>query len=504
MPVKASRKRSLRSKITLIIVLTAVVLGSLAISISLSVYIDTTSERYVNLCTGIADMMTHIVPGDEIEGYLANGVETDAYKSIEAELIALQNSFPEITYMYVYKVMPETCVTVFDLDTPELTGCALGELVDHDPSFAKYRQALLAGQEIEPVISNESYGWLLTVYKPILDSNGVCRAYAGADVSMQEVRADRYVFAIRIASLLVGATIIIVAGVLFFVQRRIASPIDQLTYATEQFAFDDDKARESTSRTFAGLNIRTGDEIENLYHSISKMVSDVLSYISLVNEQAKLVRQKADTIQRMQDNVIISFANMIERRDACTGSHVLHTEKYVDAIGRALYEKHCYPDVLTAEYLANLPRSAPLHDVGKIAISDTILNKPGKLTPEEFEIIKTHTTAGREILSGTVGKLEGDNYLEQAMDMATYHHERWDGTGYPEHLSGEQIPICARIMAIADVFDALISQRSYKEPYDFDEAVAIIKSESGTHFDAIIVDAFLSILDEIKAISQEN
>ena len=445
----------------------------------------------MNLCSGVAEMMVRLVPGDKIDGFLSGGIETDDYKSVEKELVSLQESFPEILYMYVYKIQPENCITVFDLDTPDLPGCILGETVEYDKSFDDYRAALLSGQEIAPIISNESYGWLMTVYKPIYDSNGVCKAYAGADVSMQEVRADRYVFAIRIASLLIGATIIIVAFVLFFVQSRISSPIDQLTYAAEQFAFNDDHARESTSRVFAELQIHTGDEIENLYDSISKMAADVLNYISLTNAQSLLVQQKADTIQRMQDNVIVSFATMIERRDACTGSHIQHTEKYVAAIGRALQKEHRYTDVLTEEYLHDLPRSAPLHDVGKIAISDTILNKPGKLTPDEFEIIKSHTVAGRDILSRTIGKLEENNYLQQAIDMATYHHERWNGTGYPERLRGEEIPICARIMAVADVFDALISRRSYKEPYDFDTAVEIIKSESGTHFDPVVVQNLL-------------
>lgn len=501
---KTAKRLSLRNKITLIIVVTATILGSLAIYIGLSIYIDETRERYISLCDGIATAMTQIVPGNKIDSFLEDGVETDAYKAVEAELVCLQKSFPEVQYLYVYDVLPEHCTVVFDLDTPDLTGGFLGDAVDHDPSFAKYREQLLRGEAIEPVVSNDQYGWLLTVYKPITDSNGVCRAYAGVDVSMQDVRADCFVFAIRITSLLIGATIIIVAFVLWFVQNRISFPIDRLAYATRQFAFDDDHARESASTLLSDLNIHTGDEIENLYDSITKMVADVLSYILLINAKSLEVQQKADTIQRMQDDVIISFADMIERRDACTGSHVLHTERYVDAIGHALYAQHRYPEVLTGAYLATLPHSAPLHDVGKIVISDTILNKPGRLTPDEFDIIKTHTTAGREILTGTISHIEEKSYLQQAIDMAAYHHERWDGLGYPEQLKGDEIPLCARIMAVADVFDALISRRSFKEPLSFDLAVETIRGESGTHFDPVVVDAFLSVLDEIKDISEST
>ena len=146
-------------------------------------------------------------------------------------------------------------------------------------------------------------------------------------------------------------------------------------------------------------------------------------------------------------------------------------------------------------------RSAPLHDVGKIKISDTILNKPGKLTEEEFELMKTHTTEGRDILTKTSGIALSTGYLREAIDMAYCHHERWDGTGYPSRLKGSDIPLSARIMAVADVFDALVSQRSYKQPFSYQKAIGIIKEESGTHFDPAVVNAFLAISE--KAYSEE-
>ena len=145
-------------------------------------------------------------------------------------------------------------------------------------------------------------------------------------------------------------------------------------------------------------------------------------------------------------------------------------------------------------------RSAPLHDVGKINISDKILNKPGKLTDEEFEIMKTHTTAGREIIEKAINTVKGEVYLKEARNMAAYHHERWDGKGYPEGLHGEVIPLSARIMAVADVFDALSSARVYKPAFPLEKALDIIKEGAGTQFDPKCVEVFLDALPEIKVI----
>ena len=162
-----------------------------------------------------------------------------------------------------------------------------------------------------------------------------------------------------------------------------------------------------------------------------------------------------------------------------------------------------YTDILTDDYISSIVRCAPLHDIGKIKISDVILNKPGKLNDEEFEIMKTHTTAGYEILNQTIVNTLDNDYLKEAINMAYCHHEKWDGSGYPRGLKGEEIPLSARIMAVADVFDALISERSYKKAFSFEKAIEIIKESSGTHFDPNIVKAFLNAKDEVRKIANK-
>ncbi len=162
-----------------------------------------------------------------------------------------------------------------------------------------------------------------------------------------------------------------------------------------------------------------------------------------------------------------------------------------------------YSGILTEEYIGDVFKSAPLHDIGKIKIPDSILNKPGKLTPEEFDIMKKHSEYGGEVIDELIESLTEASYLEIARDIALYHHERWDGSGYPKGLKGEEIPLSARIMAVADVFDALVSERVYKKAFSFEKAMEIIREESGTHFDPRIVKAFVAVEDEVRETAEK-
>ncbi|MBQ9068963.1 MAG: response regulator [Eggerthellaceae bacterium] len=220
---------------------------------------------------------------------------------------------------------------------------------------------------------------------------------------------------------------------------------------------------------------------------------------SMVASQAEEIISRSQRISRMQDAVIIGMANLIELRDNNTGRHVKNTQTYVEMIITALKRKGMYPDILTDDYVSNTIRAAPLHDVGKIKISDSILNKPARLTEEEFETIKLHTLYGAEIVDDLLGEVEDPEYLDIAHDIALHHHERWDGTGYPSQLSGDSIPLCARIMSIADVFDALYEDRVYKKGIrPLSASLAIIEDGRGLQFDPVITDVFLEMADELR------
>lgn len=198
-----------------------------------------------------------------------------------------------------------------------------------------------------------------------------------------------------------------------------------------------------------------------------------------------------ERLSGMQSGMITFMAEIVENRDDNTGGHIRRTAAYVEQIAEELKRQGAYPEILSDTYMRDMIVAAPLHDIGKIHIPDAVLNKPGRLSEEEFAIMKTHTTAGEELLKHAREELGESGYLNTAVEMAAYHHEWWNGRGYPYGISGEEIPLCARIMAVADVFDALTSKRCYKDAMPVEKAYAIIREESGTHFDPVVAEAFL-------------
>ncbi|MDR1351455.1 MAG: two-component system response regulator [Zoogloeaceae bacterium] len=215
-----------------------------------------------------------------------------------------------------------------------------------------------------------------------------------------------------------------------------------------------------------------------------------------------VIEQRTRTIQSVQDVTIRMMASLAETRDNETGNHIFRTQRYIRVIARCLQNHPRFQRYLGDATIDTLYKSAPLHDIGKIGIPDRILLKPGKLTPDEFEIMKTHTNLGSDVIAGAeaqVGEVVG--FLACAREIAYSHHEKWDGSGYPQGLSGDDIPISARLMALADVYDALISRRIYKPPMTHADARHIILQGRGQHFDSDIVDAFLQCEEEFITIA---
>jgi putative two-component system response regulator len=213
----------------------------------------------------------------------------------------------------------------------------------------------------------------------------------------------------------------------------------------------------------------------------------------------ELVKESLRAVRDIHNATVSVLSDMVENRDEITGGHIARTQRYLELLVAELICRGDYTDEMASWDVSLLLPSAQLHDVGKITISDLILNKPGKLTDEEFEIIKTHCTEGENIIDRIIEKTSDNGFLLHAKRFAGYHHEKWDGTGYPRGLKGYEIPLEGRIMAIADVYDALVTERPYKKPFPHDKAVDIIKSGSGSHFDPTIVTAFLSVADDFWA-----
>lgn len=219
--------------------------------------------------------------------------------------------------------------------------------------------------------------------------------------------------------------------------------------------------------------------------------------------QSEKLQVQNEHIINMQNNTILSLSNLVENRDSDTGEHIRRTSEYTIMLAQSARDAGYYTDVLTDEYINLLYRAAPMHDIGKIVITDLILKKPGKLETYEFEVMKCHTTEGGRIIHEVFGATEDEAYIQVASDIAISHHERWDGKGYPYGLAGDKIPLSARIMAIVDVFDALVSERCYKKAYSLDETFRIISESSGTHFDPVLAEVFLDNKKKIIKIGNQ-
>ncbi|MBQ9537574.1 MAG: HD domain-containing protein [Desulfovibrionaceae bacterium] len=247
------------------------------------------------------------------------------------------------------------------------------------------------------------------------------------------------------------------------------------------------------------LNVWRNDELGALGVALRKMVDSLKQMVKISIEQTKERQRHLNT---MRDAMLMTLADLVESRDLNTGQHVRKTAAYVDLISRQLKRMGTFGTTMTQEFIDTLVRSAPLHDIGKIKVPDAILNKPGKLTPQEFAVMQNHAVVGGEIIGHIIELVPDTDYLLEAQAIATYHHEWWNGKGYPAGLEGEAIPLSARIMAVADVFDALVSKRAYKDGLSLDRAFAIIKEESGQHFDPRVVEAFFAAETEVVRVKQ--
>ncbi|MCL2500195.1 MAG: response regulator [Defluviitaleaceae bacterium] len=217
-----------------------------------------------------------------------------------------------------------------------------------------------------------------------------------------------------------------------------------------------------------------------------------------------IIRERTAQLRNLQSAIISGFADMLESRDEETGGHVERTSTYIQILLDSLAERGIYIDYIKGINRESFISSARLHDVGKIVISDTILNKPGKLTDEEFTIMKTHAIEGERAIDKIASRTYDVEFLQNARLFAGSHHERWDGTGYPRGLAGTAIPLQGRLMAFADVYDALMSERPYKKPFSEEDTIRIIMEGAGKQFDPIVADVFFEVRDRFFAVHDEH
>lgn len=246
--------------------------------------------------------------------------------------------------------------------------------------------------------------------------------------------------------------------------------------------------------------------------SAPTLLARVRTHLSLVEARRALRREnvllelkvldRTREIRMLQEATIVALASLAETRDNETGNHIRRTQRYVRCLAEEMRKQPRFRDVLDDAWIESMYQSSALHDIGKVGIPDRVLLKPGRLTPDEFAIMRTHARLGRDAIASAEKHLESEStFLVLAAEIALGHHEKWDGSGYPAGLAGEAIPLSARLMAVADVYDALISRRVYKEAFSHEEAVATLREGRGVHFDPDVLEAFEQVSDEFRALA---
>lgn len=412
----------------LMIMLGLVMIITVAAVVTVSVIIlnRTTREHRTSIIEHTAQLAATRIDGDKVDGWFENGKDEE-YEATKEILDAILHNTPYLQYLYVYQIKEDGCHVVFDIDSVDentgeiVEGSEFGEVIEFDESWEDLVPSLLAGKKVETRETVDTYGWLLTRYEPVYDSDGKCVCYVGADLSMQGVRDYVSGYIIRISII---AAIFLILCILLGMRIYIGA--------------------------------RRADEMDGL-----------------------IERQKRD--KELTREIIEAFAKVVDLKDNYTRGHSLRVANYTEMLSKELgYDEE------TTEKYRNI---ALMHDIGKVGIPDSVLNKPGKLTDDEFALIKSHTSRGYEVL-------ENISIMPEIATGARAHHERPDGKGYPQGLKKDEIPRVAQIIAVADCFDAMYSNRPYRKRMNFDKVVSIIKEASGTQLTPDVVDAFLRLVDK--------
>ena len=483
----------MRDRTTMTIIATSLLLVVVTGWIGFSLYFTNIQEEKTIDALNVLRLADDVIPPSRIDDYIAAGEGAEGYLETEAILRSIRENSQSVEDLYFIKFENEAGRRIFNLEKEGYE--TKPRKIEYDEALKAHLSEFLAGENISPIEHGSINGWMRSVFYPIRNERGRVTCYGVADISITNMQEYMKRFLIKAIFILLGFFILVIAHNLWVTNVTMVYPIRSMAKCVDDFSKRgyEQEQLDRNVKNIRALEIETSDEVEQLYNSICTMTLNLA-------EQMRDLRRLSDTTAKMQDGLIITMADMVENRDSDTGAHIQKTAAYVKIIVEGLQKKGYYSEKIDAKFISDVVRSAPLHDIGKINISDAILNKPGKLTDEEFEIIKTHTTAGKKIMEDAISTVRGENYLKEARNMAAYHHERWDGKGYPEGLHGEVIPLSARIMAVADVFDALTSPRVYKPAFPLEKALEIIKEGSGTQFDPKCVEAFMDNLPEVKVI----
>ncbi len=501
---KRDGETSLRLKVVKLMVLVAVLISVVLGAVSARINYEEALKEGRDTVVNVTKVAASLMEPSYFEQFLKDEKPVPEYTNLKYVqyndiLISIRESFQDIEYLYVYDIREDGCHIVFDTDETFQSDGVVGEKLEFDEAFMPLVPDLLAGKEIDVQENNGQYGYFITAYEPIYDNEGRPTSYyVGADIAMESFY--RYIagFVIRMVLSFSGFFALIVSYGLWMASHSLVFPISVIEKRIDSFvkSLDDQKTIDESVKKLEKADIHTGDELQRLYRSVREMSNTVA-------EQMRSIRILTRSNEKMQRGLIITMADIVENQSIASRSHISRTTAYVRVIMSELRRKGYYSEKLTDKYMSDVEMTAPLYDIGKIKIPDSILGKQGALDDDEKEIMKTHTTAGKKILDNAISTVEGENYLKEARNMAAYHHENWDGTGYPIGLHGEVIPLSARIMAVADSFEELTYPKAFMKALTPLEALENIKEGSGTRFDPKCAEAFSDAFTEVRNILRQ-
>lgn len=495
------RAGSLRVKVTLLLVSLVVVLTFILGLVSARINYQSIKSDGKEMVADVARYAASFFNTNDFEKFLEDGSKISEYNNIKymqynTQLLSFKQIFSNVEYLYVYQIREDGCYIVFDTDKEAQKTGYIGERLDFDESYLPLVPDLLLGKKIPVQEVDSRFGIFITAYEPITDPDGnPTNYYVGADIAIENYNQYIKRYIIRLGLAFSGFFAMILAYGIYTSAYHLVYPMSCLERSIDDIItnMDDQDKLDDSVRNLESLDIRTGDEVETLYRASCEMANQSA-------EQIRSIRLLARSNEKMQTGLIMTMADIFENQEIDSRAHIQKTAEYVRIILEGLRKKGYYTEKLTDKFINDVEISAPLYDIGKVKIPSSILNKPGELTAEEEKIMETHTTEGKKILENAISTVEGENYLKEARNMAAYHHENWDGTGYPLGLHGEVIPLSARIMAIADIFDELTSARVYRNAETAAEALEELKKGAGTRFDPKCVEVFEDSFAEVKSV----
>ncbi len=480
---KEYQKKTLQGRVIVLFALMALILDAVVIGVGYRVYTSDTIDSYRKIGSGIAQVIASSIDSNKVPDML-EGEESESYELLKARMVDLLTKVPDVQDVYIYNMQRDGMYLLLDTDKLDAD---VNEKFGYTDILAPYIEDFLDGDDIASFISGSAGDRMMTSLIPVYDVRDKCVCYTGCDISLEEAYKDRDRFAATLSIIVFIPTMLVVLLAAFYVQKRVINPINRLDVYLRNYASGanaDNLAREQL-KTFGD---DAANEILSLRDDAIKMMDDISEYSNAADKYRNNITKGIEAVMDVKNN---------------NGEHLEKYSEYARIIMDELRSDEGYGIKISDSDYNDIIRYAPLYDMGELFISDTIMNKSGKLTDEEYEKLKTHTVSGKRVVDeiSNIVKRDSDNTI--LSEMTELHHERWDGKGYPKGLKGEAIPLAARIIAVVDVFNAIISKRSYKTGQSAAKAFDIIESESGKQFDPAVVRAFMARRSDIEALVEK-